>query len=487
MTQSPELFRELQRHEFFAFYWTMFEYLHPGQRFLSAWHAEAICYALSNVAAGKTKRLAITVPPRHGKSLCTSVALPAWMLGHDPSLKIMVSSYGGDLASKHAQGFREVLTSDWYKALFPSTRLAIGGNRMEEQITTRQGGRKAISLGGAATGFGADLIIVDDLMKADDANSPAELQRVRNHYEQTLVSRLNDKTDGRIIVIQQRLHEDDLPGYLMATNRFQQLNLPAISIRDELIAIGPNRSKKRLKGEPLWPEREPLETLNAIRIEMGNAAFSAQYQQDPTPPGGNRIRWEWFGTHSFGHGDRADFQHIAQSWDTGGTAEPSSDFSVGTTWGYHDQKWHLLDLVRQRFDFPELKRRVLLEANRWRADMILIEQAGSGISLIQQLRHDDPRQRYSGITPRVGKDARVEAETARLETGNYLVPTEAPWLDTLRQELQAFPNGRYDDQVDSVIQFVSWSASRRGEVFERDPRTGRRLRINRPKFTHRRE
>lgn len=476
------VFSALQCEHLFPFVWRAFEHLHPGKRFLPSWHVNAMCHVLEKVASGETKRLIITVPPRYGKSICAAVALPAWMLGHNPALKIMVASYGGELAVKHARDFRAVLTSNWYGELFPGTRLEVGGNRVDEQITQAQGGRKAVSLGGAVTGFGADLIIVDDLMKAADANSPAERQRVRDYYEQTLLSRLNDKTDGRIVVIQQRLHEDDLPGYLLATGQFTHLILPAIAVEREEIPLAFGKVMHRQPGTPLCPEREPLETLERLRIEMGAYAFSAQYQQDPTPPGGNRLRWEWFGTHE-GLLRREDFQWIVQSWDTALTAEPTSDFSVGMTWGFYAKRWHLLDVIRERLDFPDLKRRVRGAAQAWNADLVLIEHAGSGISLLQQLRQEDNRSwRYSPIKPRLDKATRLEAQTARLETGQYLIPAEAHWLSEFRRELMAFPMGKYDDQVDSLVQFVEWSASPRtnARLLERHPETGRPLRINRP-------
>lgn len=465
----------IQRTHLFPFSWKAFELLHPGTDFVPSWHVEAICHALEQVASGATRRLVITVPPRHGKSICAAVALPAWMLGHDPSLKIMVASYGGDLAAKHARDFRAVFTSPWYQHLFPHARLAEGGNRADEQITTGNGGRKAVSLGGAVTGFGADLIIVDDLMKAADASSPVERQRARDYYEQSLLSRLNDKGTGRVIVIQQRLHEDDLPGHLLASKQFEHLNLPAIAEENQTVPVGLKRLRHRVKGEALCPERESLQVLEQLRVEMGPAVFSAQYQQDPTPPGGNRLRWEWFGTYEPDL-DRSDFQYVVQSWDTALTAEPTSDFSVGMTWGLRNGQWYLLDLVREKLDFPDLKALVLHFATHWKADRVLIEKAASGYPLLQQLHREQRGQetRYMGILAKLDKRTRFEAQTARLATQNYLLPIEAPWLTDLRRELLAFPNGSYDDQVDSLVQFLEWSASPRAKgSFDRDPVTGR--------------
>ncbi|WP_336490496.1 phage terminase large subunit [Methylobacterium nigriterrae] len=465
----------LRQHLYF-FIWKAFAALHPGQDFTPAWHVRAIAHALERVARGECQRLLITVPPRHLKSICTAVALPAWLLGRDPALKIMVASYGGELATKHARDFRAVLSEEWYKALFPSTRLAVGGNREDEQLTTARGGRKAISLGGAATGFGADLIIVDDLMKAADAGSAAERERVKAYYEQTLLSRLNDKGAGKIIAIQQRLHEDDLAGYLIGTGQFEHLNLPAKAMTDEVIPIGFGQLHRRAKDEVLCPEREPAHVLDKLRLEMGAFAFSAQYQQDPTPPGGNRLRWEWFGSYDEVL-PREAYQFVVQSWDTALTAEPTSDFSVGLTWGFRGDDWHLLDGARERLDFPDLKHRVRGLARRWRVDLVLIEHAGSGISLLQQLRAEERGHCiYNGCRPRQDKQTRFEGQTARLESGRYWLPRQAPWLEAFRRELLAFPHGRYDDQVDSLVQFLEWSGSPRGTGFiQRDPVTGRRL------------
>ena len=473
--------RAAARERLYVFLWKAFEYLHPGVAFTQAAHLEAVSYALERVVRGDLKRLLITLPPRYGKSICAAVCAPAWALGHNPTLKIMVANYGSEFGLKHARDFRSVVESDWYGELFPNMRLAADGNRADEQITTAAGGRKMVSLGGALTGFGADWIIVDDLMKASDAASAVERQKVRDYYEKSLFSHLNNKAEGVIIAIQQRLHEDDLPGYLIETGQFEHLNLAAIAQTDEVIKTGPRTNLRRAKGSPLWPVQEPLSVLEQIRREMGASAFSAQYLQDPTPPGGNRMRWEWFGSYEQAP-DRSQILYVAQSWDTGMTAEPTSDFSVGTTWGFHNGHWYLLDLVRERLDFPDLKRRVHSRAEKHRVDLVPIEKAGSSFALLQQLRNERRWERaYRAYTPKTDKLTRFEAQTARLETGRYLIPASAPWLDALRQEMLAFPNAKHDDQVDSVIQFVEWSGNCDTRRFvERHPVTNRPLRVVRP-------
>jgi predicted phage terminase large subunit-like protein len=464
MSADLRAFDALLRQQLYPFVWKAFGTLNPGERFLPAWHVEAMCFALQEVAAGHCRRLLITVPPRHLKSICTAVALPAWLLGRSPTVRIMVASYGGDLAAKHARDFRQLIQAPWYRRLFPSFAIDPRRNTETEILTTRRGFRKAVSLGGAVTGFGADLLIVDDLMKAADASSATERQRVKDYYEQTLFSRLDDKQNGRIVVIQQRLHEDDLPGYLLDRGNFTHLNLRAIAEENEAFPLGMGRMGRRQAGEPLFAAREPLSALEDIRREIGSFAFSSQYQQNPVPPEGNRLRWGWFRTYDQTP-ERSELLMVVQSWDTAATAEPTSDFSVCTTWGLTKEgKWLLLDVERARLEYPSLKRRVIALRRLWRADRLVVEYAGPGIPLVSDLRQELPHERdvIVAYQPLVDKETRLMGQTAPIEAGEVLLPREAPWLTGFKQELLAFPNGRHDDQVDSMAQFLDWVGRRRG-------------------------
>jgi len=276
---------------------------------------------------------------------------------------------------------------------------------------------------------------------------------VKSWFANTLLTRLNDKSTGRIVSIQQRLHEDDLPAYLLERG-YEQLNLPAIAEKVERIQLSPSRWHKREVGEVLNDKREDRALLDQFRRELGPAVFSAQYQQDPISPEGNLLRMEWFGTYEE-QPERHEFLKVVQSWDTGMTAEPTSDYSVCTTWGFRDKKWYLLDVFRQRLDFPDLKRAVILERHRWQADRVVIEDAGSGKSLWQELRVKGP---FMPVMWRVteDKETRFIGTLAQIEDGLFLLPAEAPWLDAFRSELKAFPSGRHDDQVDSMTQFIQF-------------------------------
>jgi predicted phage terminase large subunit-like protein len=311
-------------------------------------------------------------------------------------------------------------------------------------------------------------------MKAADASSPVERKRVQDYYDQTLLSRLDDKQNGRIINIQQRLHEDDITGYLLDKANFEHLNLTAIAEEEERIALGDDRYHVRSKGEALFPEKEPLETLENLRTEMGAFAFSSQYQQNPIPLEGNRLRWEWFGEYNE-RPDRTALQMVVQSWDTASTGDPSSDFSACTVWGYQEGNWLLLEVVRERLEYPDLKRRAIGLAKNWLADKVLIEYAATGIPLSGELIElgEFPVLR---IKPRLDKEIRFSAQGAKLETGTYLLPKAAPWLAAFKHELLGFPNAKYDDQVDSVSQFLTWTGSRRGAGWQHMKLTGKRRR-----------
>ncbi|WLR91682.1 phage terminase large subunit [Shinella zoogloeoides] len=465
------------RSSFHLFVWRIFDILHEprGISFIDNWHVEAMCHELECVYRGENRRLLITVPPRHLKTICTSIGFTAWLLGHDPSTKVILATYGHDLSRSIFADLRRVMEHPVYQALFPATQIArISGS---ELVTTRGGGMKATSVGGAVTGRGADVIIIDDLMKAADAQSEPERRRAEDFVSGTLLSRFDSKRDGRVVSIQQRLHEGDVASYLLSTGEYRHLNLPAIAQEPQEIALGKGRVKYRAVGDVLFPQQEPIEVLNRVRAELGPMVFSAQYLQDPTPPGGNRMSWGDFHTYEEAP-ERTEFAMVVQSWDTGMTALPHSDYSVCTTWGALDSNnWFLLDVFRQRLDYGDLKRRVIQLRNRWNADRVIIERANTGIVLIRELTRENAfRGAPVGYTPRLDKQIRFETQIARLKDVNFHMPEQADWLADFRRECLAFPNGRHDDQVDSMTQFLDLMFGwRLGRAFT-DPYPGRSAR-----------
>ena len=272
-----------------------FGVVRPGVAFKPNWHLEAVTEKLSQVACGEVRRLIITLPPRTLKSLCASVALPAWFLGHNPWERVVVVSYSDFLARTHANDFRLLVNDPIYQAAFPAMRLERDTDR--EIITTKRGKRIATSIEGTLTGLGGNLIIIDDPLKLGDAMSEAVRARVIDWYRSTLLSRADDKTAARIVLVMQRVHQDDLAGYLQEQGGFEVLNLPAIAQRTETYELGDGRTYTRQKGELLHPEHEPAHVLAELKREMGPIAFSAQYQQSPIPPGGTIIKRKWLTTY----------------------------------------------------------------------------------------------------------------------------------------------------------------------------------------------
>lgn len=448
----------LLRTDLTAFVHKVFTTVSSGDHYRHNWHIEAITHELGRCRDGDNTRLLITQPPRSLKSICSSVAFVAWALGHDPALRFVCVSYSQELANELARQFRLVVDSDWYRALFPRMRLVKDTGSL--CVTSVGGGRIATSIGGTITGRGADIIIVDDPLKAEDAASETARAEVIRWYSTTLATRLNDKQRGVIIVVMQRLHEDDLAGHLLDQRGWRHLDLPAIATEDQTVRIGPesNDVHCRREGEVLHPEREPRSTLERIKADLGSLAFSAQYQQRPIPLEGNLVKREWFKLYDDPPAP-SPRSRIVQSWDVAGTVTGRSDWSVCTTWDAHHKTFYLLDVWRGRLDYPRLKRKVIEMQQAHGARTVLVEKAGLGLNLVQDLTADSPAgfPNPIGITPLGDKVTRMEAESARIEAGHVVLPRDAPWLDDFLAELLAFPNGRHDDQVDSVSQFLNWA------------------------------
>jgi predicted phage terminase large subunit-like protein len=430
--------------------------LNPQAAFLMNWHIEVIAAKLAAVRAGKIRRLIINLPPRHLKSLLASIAFPAWCLGHDPSAQILCVSYAQDLADKLARDCRSIMMSRWYRRTF-STRLAPHRQAVQEFITTRQGYRLATSTGGVLTGRGADLIMIDDPLKPEEALSKARRDATNDWYANTLYSRLNDKCRGGIVIIMQRLNEDDLVGHVLGQEPWEVVCFPAIAEADEMHEIdtiwGPQCFIRR-QGEALHPARESLATLEHIRRTIGEYNFAGQYQQSPAPLGGGLVKAEWF--RRYGEKERTErFERIVQSWDTANKATELSDFSVCTTWGVRGKNLYLLGLLRQRLEYPALKRAVREQQSLFKATEVLIEDKASGTQLIQELIADG----CHGVTryqPECDKVMRLHAQTAMIENGFVHIPESAFWLAEYLHEMTVFPNGKHDDQVDSTAQFLDW-------------------------------
>jgi predicted phage terminase large subunit-like protein len=434
-----------------------FHQLNPGSAFLPNWHIEAIAHHLELVRRGKIKRLIINVPPRSLKSMVSSVSFPAFVLGHDPTKRIIVVSYGADLAVKLANDFRAIVDSEWYRRLFPWMQLSRVKNTELEVVTTQLGLRLATSIEGTLTGRGGDIIIIDDPLKPSDALSDSRRERVNDWFPNTLVSRLDDKLTGAIVVVMQRLHVDDLTGSLLSSGEeWTVLSLPAIAEVEQTIPIGPGIFRTRQVGDVLHTEREPRTVLESMRSQLGSDTFAAQYQQSPLPPGGAMIKRDW--VRRYDQLPRLDPPgRVIQSWDTANKEGAQNDWSVCTTWQLQDDRYYLANLWRGRCDYPSLKARAIELARIHQPERILIEEAGVGVALVAELR--GAGLSAIAIMPERDKVTRMSVQSAKFECGSVYFPVRAPWLADLEAELFAFPSVRHNDQVDSISQALSYQPS----------------------------
>jgi len=330
-------------------------------------------------------------------------------------------------------------------------------------MTTARGFRLAASLHGALTGRGGSIIIIDDPQKPLEVQSQRARERDQQRYATTLLPRLDDKSTGAIILVMQRLHPDDLAGYLLRQGGWEHLNLPAIAQVEQQIPLGPGRFHWRPRGSLLHPEREPQETLDKMRCEMGSVPFAAQYQQSPVPPEGAIVQPEWFVTHNEEPGVGIN-DKIIMSWDTAFGANEPSNFSACVVGLVKGERVYILEVYRARLEFPALMRKVIEIYRRRRVAnrecSLLIENKGSGISLIQQLRFQDIP--VIAIQPEGEKITRLRRNTPKIEAGFVSLPFRAPWLDDFELEILAFPNGAHSDQVDAFSQLLDRVYLQRG-------------------------
>lgn len=462
----------LQR-DFFSFACRAFYELNPAALLLISPHMELMAAKLEALRLGLIRRLIINAPPRGFKSHLASIALPAWFLAHCPTGKVASVCYGQELTEKFARDCRRLMQSPMYERLF-RTRLS-DRQAVHDFETTEGGVRLATSFGGAFTGRGADLIIVDDPTKADDVLSESRRSTANMWFDNTLLSRLDDKSKGGIVIVMQRQHQDDLMGHVVERDGWEVVSLPAIAIQDEIHVIQSPFGKRiynRHAGEVLHPERESAALLQELRSNMPEFTFSAQYQQSPIPFAGSIIKREWLRFQKAGECP-ARFDRIICSWDTANKVAEFNDYSVCVVIGVIDKFCYVLDVFRERLLFPDLKRKVIEVAKRYRSPTILIEDKASGTQLIQDLRHElygvEPYEPPAGME----KEVRVRNQTPLIAQGFLILPEDAPWLGKLLAELLGYPGTRFDDQVDALTQALAHIRESNGlEVWAKLGRNG---------------
>jgi predicted phage terminase large subunit-like protein len=470
--QGRDLVRQLAQRNLYAFYRAVFGVVEPSEDFLDLKHYRVLAHALEDVALGSTKRLLIAIPPRHGKSLLGSVVLPCWLLGRHPEHKIVCASYGDQLAKDFALKSRELLQSEVFTSIFPDTLMSGAG--LDKLMTTLGGFRTATSIGGALTGRGAHIAIIDDPMKASDAASETARNAAYDWFKSSLMSRFDKPGESRVVVIAQRLHQDDLIGRLKAEGGWTVLEMPGEGWKEQLFELGNGEQWNFHPGDLLFPERFDHDALKQLRQDLGEQAYSAQILQRPVPAGGALFKLKNFKRYD-SLPKRAFIERIVQSWDPAFVDGELNAFTVCTTWAISGQKLYLVDVFRERLEFPQIAPKILELKRKFGAQQVCLEVSGVGAAIEQELKHAQSGERWLlPFNPRLGKTERAISQTPKIERGRVYLPSAADYLEPFEAEVLAFPFGARSDQVDSMVQFLyaldHYSVLRGLSAYESDSR-----------------
>ena len=446
-----KLLQAILRSDLSSFIQKTFYTLLPKQNFSFNWHIDMIADYLTAVENGKIKRLIINLPPRSLKSICISVSWTAWLLGMQSSMKIIVASYSNILSSKHSLDSRIIVSSNWYKKLFPKMILSKLHNQKNKFLTTENGFRFATSVGGSLTGEGGDILIIDDPHNPSHIYSKKLRSKVITWYQNTFATRLNNPGKGAIVIVMQRLHEDDLSGFLLQDKFWTLVEIPAIATRDYSFQIN-NKTYLFHKDNIIDNNRYNLDYFKKIEDEISKENFAAQYQQQPIRQQEGILSKEYIQHYQeFPKG----LQLIVQSWDTAIKTSFNNDFSVCTSWGILNDCYYLLDMFRDKLEYPKLKIKLQTLADKIKPHIILIEDKASGQQLIQDLKL---LNKYNIIPqkPIADKINRFASITTFFYQKKVFIPEGSRQNLVFIDEITSFPASSSDDIVDSVSQFFSY-------------------------------
>ena len=412
--------------------------------FITGKHHKIISQKLERVANGELKRLIINMPPRHTKSEFASFLFPAWMMGKNPRMKIIQATHTTELAVNFGRKTKNLIDSDDYKEVFPNVKLAADSKASGRWDTSNGGMYYAVGVGSNLAGRGGDLVIIDDPHSEQTAMSNNGFDDAWEWYTGGPRQRL--QPGGSIVLVQTRWSEKDMTGQLVRSmakdplaDQWEIVELPALFEDDK----------------PCWPEYWSFDDLSAVRASIPPSKWNAQYQQNPTGDDNAIIRREWW--NKWERKVVPNLQYVIQSYDTAFSKRETSDFSAITTWGvfYPNESGTpgliLLDSQKGRWDFPELKEVALDQYKYWDPDTVIVEAKASGMPLTHELRNMGIP--VVNFTPSKGNDkvTRVHSVSPLFEAGMVWAPDET-FADELIEEVAAFPNGEYDDLVDSMTQ-----------------------------------
>ena len=414
-------------------------------QFIEGNHHKIYAQKLQDVADGKINRLIINMPPRHTKSEFASYLFPAWLMGRDPSKKIIQATHTAELAVGFGRKVKNLIDDEQFREVFPDVKLATDAKASGRWSTSGGGEYYAVGVGGALAGRGADLCIIDDPVSEQDALSPTALDNIYEWYTSGPRQRL--QPGGSLIIVMTRWSIRDLTAKVL--HKQSEVGADKWDIV-EFPAIMPS-------GKPLWPEFWKLEELESVKASIPIPKWNAQYMQNPTAEEGAIIKREWW---EMWEGEEPPVcSYVIQSYDTAFSKSDRADYSAITTWGIFEptegdgEAIILLDAIRGRWDFPELKEKANELQEQYDPDMILIEQKASGMPLTQELRRMGIP--VTPFTPSRGADkfTRMNACAPVFESGMVWRP-DANFAEEVVEECAAFPNGEHDDLADSMTQAI---------------------------------
>jgi predicted phage terminase large subunit-like protein len=414
-------------------------------------YLEYLAAELIEFIDGKTRRLLINLPPRHLKTLLSAVCLSAWKFGHQPSSKIMIVTYSEQLAANIARGVRGILQSDWFKEVF-RTRVAKDHSAVMDFATTAGGALYAVSLGGSITGRGADVIIVDDPHDIKDAGNLQQLERTIGLFETVVLSRLNNRRTGKVIVIAHRIHENDCSGHLLRQDNWTHVVLPMVAIRDAAYETKYGRWRRR-KDDLLRPDAFDPEDIEDLKANTHNPDFDMLYQQDADSRALPPLADDCFPSFRWPP-SRRDLACV-MSVDAGMTPGSKNSFSGIQIWCPVGGDNYLIDQWREQCDFKELWHQFIRYFRRHRPSAVLIEKAANGHALISLMKPKH-RKLIHEITPKGSKTARLRRHIDTILAHRILLPENAAWRDEFVAEFVEFPHGDFTDQVDATTQYLDW-------------------------------
>ena len=418
---------------------------HIWPEFIEGEHHKIIADKFDKLAKGEIKRLIVNMPPRHTKSEFASTLLPAWMIGREPKLKIIQTTHTGELAVRFGRKAKTLIDSPEYQEIF-QTRLREDSQAAGRWETAQGGEYFAAGVGGAITGRGADLLIIDDPHSEQDAMNMSALERAYEWYTSGPRQRL--QPGGKIVCVMTRWNTKDLTGILLKNQSEPKSDQWDIV---EFPAILPS-------GKPVWPEYWKLDELETVKASLSLGKWNAQWMQNPTSEEGAILKREWWKDWDKEHMPR--LEHVIQSYDTAFMKKETADFSAITTWGIFREteegppQMLLLDSIKERYEFPELRRVAKEQYDYWQPETVLVEAKASGLPLTYELRNMGIP--VVNFTPSRGNDkhTRVNSVAPLFESGNIWAPTDKQFAQEVIEECAAFPYGDHDDLVDSTTQAV---------------------------------